>query len=263
LPQPTTPPLDLRPIVCRGAPRDMGADEGRALAARQSVQAGRRRSSPAERRALRDLRRHIPQQAERLIALAEVLGLPPAILVAEVARDAQRIRWGPDGHPFVPTVGGQLRRSLPDAGFSSLEWQPRETAAPALGVNPPGLRVLVVRQSAAPRDPRSAAPATFLLPEVLQRFADARVAADWLARRPASGTVRFFLADAGRADWLCLSRVGERCAIDAAERVPTPPASEPGIELRPDGIGWRHAKGEFFYPVSHQCTASPASSVTR
>lgn len=244
----------------------MGADEGHALAARavaKDSRWGSRRGSPAERRTLRDLRRHIPQQSERLTALADVLGLQPASLVAQVDRDAVSIYWGPDGHPAVQSEGGRLRRSLPDAGFSSLEWQPRETAVPALGVNAPGLRVLAVLESLSPRDRRSAALAIYLLPEVLQRFADARVATDWLAKRPASGTVRFLLADAGRGDWLHLSKAGEHCAIDTAERLPTSPASRLGVALRPDGILWRRTTGEFFYPVSHQDTASTASSVMR
>ena len=238
----------MKPLVCRGAPRDMGDDEGAAIdVAALDLP---KRASLQSRRALRDLRRHIPQQAERLTALAARVRVSPAKLLAELPMP--RFCVGADGRPGFSGGAGYLRHSLPDAGIASVEWQARRAAPPALGLNAAGLRAVAEATDSGPLDPESHAPAVFLLAEVLQRFADARVAADWLKRRPASGSVRFYLRDDVRECWVRVSKRGASCRIDEAE----PLAREPteavaAVLLGRDGIV---SEGRSYFP-SHQSTA--------
>ncbi len=204
----------------------------------------------AARRALRDLRRHVPQQAERLTALAARIRVSPATLLAELPTPTFCV--APDGRPGFSGAPGYLRRSLPDAGIESVEWQARPGAAPSLGINAAGLRAVADTAARSPFDPRSHAPAAFLLPEVLQRFAHARVAADWLTKRPTSGRVRFYLRDGVRDHWICVSKSGASCRIDETAELPRERAeATAAVLLGADGIAWG---GRRYFP-SHQSTA--------
>jgi hypothetical protein len=212
-------------VVCRGAPRDLGLDQG--AAARQRLRAelgaagllaaiGQRLRRDAETvRAARDACRFFPHMAERLAGLALGAGVPRAALVARQVRAARvpPAGWLVAGAPERTGDGSLLgraltgglaapsawmvRRSEPDNDYHSVEvaaaW-----AVPALaGVNEHGLAAAATHSAASPAAfTACAAPAELLVQDCLQRFDTVEKAVEWCVRRPAGGRARILLADA-------------------------------------------------------------------
>ncbi len=206
-------------VVCRGAPRDLGLDQGRAWgeAIRKSVvdaQGGWlarfafRWTPPARVRAVgRDTFRFFPHMAERSAGLAlgaRVSALSLAALAAQPepslagALRIVRTERGPcvaraiaSGTPVL------LRESVPDSDYRSIELVDAARIAPWVGVNQHGLAVGASFLAAG--DDPCAAPASLLAQDCLQRFDRVDKAVEWLERRPAGGRALIALADAAGA----------------------------------------------------------------
>ena len=210
---------DFLRIVCRGAPRDLGLDQGTAgareiarLVAASSGGAFARllaalRTPRAQRAILRDTYRHFPHMAERSAGLARGAGVSLAALAAQSAlperapADALRLVRNERGpcvaRALPPDALSVLRESAPDTDYRSLEVVALERVAPFVGVNEHGLAVGALLHGASPGD--CAAPATLLAQDCLQRFDRVEKALEWLERRPAGGRATFVLADAAGA----------------------------------------------------------------
>jgi len=200
-------------IVCEGAPRDVGSDQGRVCAEplreryaakpwleRVLLRLGRGGSQVG-----RDLARHFPHQAESVAGLAVAAKVPAAWLtdmIEQEFRDTSALSAAV-GAPF--TDGGSLvartltgecivRRSRPEGVFRSVEvTRPWLTAALA-GVNERGLAVAVVAWGAAAGN--CAAPCALLVQDCLERFEALDAALDWCMARPGGGCATLLFADA-------------------------------------------------------------------
>jgi hypothetical protein len=210
-------------LVCSGAPRDLGLDQG--LHFREVIRAeverrlpggwgGRLlasllRRDPEVARAERDIARFFPHLAERAEGLAggaRVSKRELAALLAGECREGWGTLVGVKSEGAGPGVLIALatereaplfaRRSQPENGYRSLEiaipWR-----VPALaGVNQHGLAV-----AASGLLPTSAslagcaAPAALLVQDCLQSFDGVDKAVEWCERRPAGGNASILLAD--------------------------------------------------------------------
>jgi hypothetical protein len=202
-------------VACRGAPRDLGLDQGRACSAEieralaEHAPSGLRRlfavvRPPAAQRAVnRDVYRFFPHTAERTAGLARGARVSPFALAGLSAlperapADALRVVKGASGpciaRALPPAVLSVLRESAPDTDYRSLELVPLARIAPFVGVNEHGLAVGAVL---AVSGGECAAPASLLAQDCLQRFDRVEKAVEWLERRPAGGRAHFALADA-------------------------------------------------------------------
>lgn len=224
-------------LSCRGAPRDLGLDQGRArrdeirraLAASQGGALARLAfalAPPAAARAAeRDTFRFFPHMAERRAGLARGAGvsarsLAPLEAAPEPSGDhALRIVQTPGGpcvaRALVASPLVALRESAPDADYRSLELAEATRIAPWIGVNERGLAVgaaAIAAPARAAAGEECAAPATLLAQDCLQRFDCVETAIEWILRRPAGGRAQIALADAGGAFALL--------EIDGASRMP-------------------------------------------
>lgn len=216
---------------CRGAPRDLGYDQGRA--ARERVRAEVRAvAGPAPvawwRRLRPDARvtgveraaaRFFPHMAERGAGLARGAGVArrhvAALLARELRADSSSLlgvspeRTGQGAlvvRTLPPSSSILERTSAPDADWRSVEVT-RPWLVPALaGVNERGLAVAAsVVGGEIPTRGVEGAPALLLVQDCLQRFDTVGKAMDWCARRPAAGAAAILLADAAgevAAVWL-------------------------------------------------------------
>jgi hypothetical protein len=251
---------------CRGAPRDLGLDQGVAfapeiarLAAAGSGGALARLAAalrpPAGARAtLRDTYRYFPHMAERLAGLARGAKATPLALAAlsvqpeRAPADALRIAKGPHGACVARALPPEglvvLRRSAPDGDYRSLELVAVAQVAPFVGVNEHGLAVGVVMTGAGGE---CAAPASLLAQDCLQRFDRVEKALEWLERRPAGGRARFALADATGAAALLSLDAQERRREAPIEEPLTPPTAARCCVVAADphtrALGWTFADG--------------------
>jgi hypothetical protein len=210
-------------LVCSGAPRDLGLDQGlhfreviRAEVERRPGPKGRARllspsagRGPEVARAVRDTRRFFPHMAERAEGIAGGARTSSSEVTALLASECVGGRETLVG--VTPESNGSavwialstereaplfLRRSQPENGYRSLEigipWR-----VPALaGVNQHGLAVAAsgVASSSASLA-HCAAPAALLVQDCLQRFDRVDKAVEWCERRAAGGNVSILLAD--------------------------------------------------------------------
>jgi len=209
---------------CKGAPRDLGLDQGRAC--REALRARFMRSPILERvriqlglngerpaRIARDVKRYFPQQSEALEGMVRGGEVPHAWLVSvlesEFGADAQtRIGAASAMAVAAARAGGApivartldcepvIRYSRPDGGFASVELTlPWFTAALA-GVNEGGLAATWVSLPRGGEASSCTAPAAMLIQDCLARFDSIRGAADWCTGRPCGGSAVILLADA-------------------------------------------------------------------
>jgi hypothetical protein len=211
-------------LVCTGAPRDLGLDQG--LRFREVIRAevehrlrgkgGPRLFSslagrdPEIARAERDATRFFPHMAERAEGIARGARVSSAdvaaLLVRECCGDWETlvgVRTDGSGSGVSIALCSEreaplfLRRSQPENGYRSLEigipWR-----GPALaGVNQHGLAVAVSGSASTSAPPSScAAPAALLVQDCLQRFDGVDKALEWCERRPAGGNASILLGDA-------------------------------------------------------------------
>lgn len=209
-------------LVCSGAPRDLGLDQG--LRFREVIRAeverrlrgrgsGRQLSSLLGRdsqvaRAARDATRFFPHMAERAEGVARGARVSSREVAALLARECSGewetlvgVRSGPAVRialAIAPEAPLFVRRSQPENGYHSLEvgipWR-----VPALaGVNQHGLAVAASGVACCSASLSScAAPAALLVQDCLQRFDEVDKAVEWCERRPAGGSASILLADAG------------------------------------------------------------------
>ncbi len=210
-------------LVCSGAPRDLGLDQGlhfreviRAEVERRLRAKGRVRllsplagRGPEVARAVRDTRRFFPHMAERTEGIARGARTSSSDVAALLASDCLEgeetlvgVTPPGDGSAVWVALATErevplfLRRSEPENGYRSLEigipWR-----VPALaGVNQHGL---VVAASGVASFSASlahcAAPAALLVQDCLQRFDSVEKAVEWCERRAAGGFASILLAD--------------------------------------------------------------------
>jgi hypothetical protein len=209
-------------LLCRGAPRDLGLDQGlhfreviRAEVGRRA-RAGRRGRAlfplfgrePEVARTARDTTRFFPHLAERTEGLARGARVSPAALAALLASELHErwetligVRPGGSGAGVLIALATDreaplfLRISQPEGGYRSLEvavpWR-----APALaGVNEHGLAVAASGvASSATSLSGCAASAVLLVQDCLQNFDSVDKAIEWCERRPAGGSASILLA---------------------------------------------------------------------
>jgi len=212
-------------VACAGAPRDLGWDQGCALRTglREACAAVAARRWPPdlpararERRILRDLRRHFPQQAEQLEGLARGAGVRLRRLsratwtaLADTGRgSAAALIW--EGAAWLSRSLPEavvLRRSEPDGRYRTLEITLPALTHPLLGVNEAGLAVSC--HAGVLRPGPCAAPAALLARDCLERFAGVDGALAWCRKRPGAPRAGLLLADAS----------GAAVGIEIAERV--------------------------------------------
>lgn len=241
------------PIECRGAPRDLGFDQGAACA--EAVRAALRglRRVPGAARVERDLWCHFPHLAERGAGLARGAGVARAGLaraLAELGRAGVAAPlWlgGGDGELRLVLPHGLghdlvLRRSRPDSGYRSLELTLPWLAGSLAGVNEAGLAAAGKAIPGAASGP-CAAPALLLLQDALQRCASAAAALEWCLRRPGGGGAKLRFVDAGGADLALRIEGAGRAELRPPPGEPTtsasaPPPLEPGsarVRIDPHG----------------------------
>jgi hypothetical protein len=210
-------------LVCSGAPRDLGLDQGlhfreliRAEVARRVPTRGRPRvwggrRDPEVDRALRDTRRFFPHMAERAEGIASGARISSAdvaaLLSSESAAAAPTLigvtREASGGATWIALSSGReaplfLRQSRPENGYRSLEVGIPWRVAALAGVNEHGLAVAATALASPAVSPVGcAAPAVLLVQDCLQRFDSVEKAVDWCERRPARGDASILLADAG------------------------------------------------------------------
>ena len=218
---------ELGTAACSGAPRDLGADQGRAC--RDAIRADLRAlalepdpgpiarllgaAPPSQAAALaRDLARHFPHLDERVTGLADGAGCRRVDLAALTARelrdalpDAARfdpaarvleLRW----RETLPPTGLVARTTEPDGGYANVNVTRPGLVGAFAGVNEHGLAGVVVR--AAPRDvarERCRAPGALLLEQCIERLDDVAKALEWCERRPGGGAALLVFADASGA----------------------------------------------------------------
>jgi Acyl-coenzyme A:6-aminopenicillanic acid acyl-transferase len=169
-----------------------------------------------ERRILRDVRRHFPQQAEQLEGLARGAGVRLRRLsratfaaLADSGRgsSAALVREGAAWLARSLPKAAVLRCSKPDGRYRTLEITLPALTHPLLGVNEAGLAVAC--HAVAIRPGRCAAPAALLARDCLERFARVDSALAWCRERPGAPHAALLLADAS----------GAAVGIEIAERV--------------------------------------------
>jgi hypothetical protein len=201
-------------LACEGVPRDLGRDQGRALAL--EIRAAVSDSAPSRlagllvgesrtsRRWLRDVRRHFPHQAEWIEGLARAARVSPLALVAGMRRalgaeltgvalavcSPSRVQVARSAVP-----GAVLRRMRPEGRFASLELASPLLPAPWAGVNEGGLVVAAIGGVDAPSS-TCASSAVLLARDCLERFDALESALAWCLGRPAAGGSSLLLADA-------------------------------------------------------------------
>ncbi|MDJ0849237.1 MAG: C45 family autoproteolytic acyltransferase/hydrolase [Myxococcota bacterium] len=217
----------VQELECRGAPRDLGLDQGRAardpvrLAARRSG-ARRLRRDPRLQRVERDLERFFPHLSERTQGLARGARVRrrqlAALLARELADHDDRVARAGAGVGLAVTAlrgGGEariarsldlpsglessfaVRRSAPDNDYRSLELSLPWLVAPVAGVNEHGLAAAITTVPPASKALADCmAPAGLLVQDCLQRFDGVEKAVEWCERRPAGGSASILLADA-------------------------------------------------------------------
>ena len=189
-------------VSCRGAPRDLGWDQGRACAATLRGARSLRGRRPSGRLGalLGDLRRHFPHQAEQLEGIARGAGIglgalssqwlralrEPASALAAVCEGRTRL------YAALP-IDAIQRHILSDGRFATAEFSRPSFTAPLLGVNEAGLAVAVSGRCA----PQArVAPGALLARDCLERFEAVEAALAWCQVRPASAGHALLFADA-------------------------------------------------------------------
>jgi hypothetical protein len=209
-------------LVCSGAPRDLGLDQG--LHFREVIRAeverrrrGKRRvgllgrfvgRDPEMARSARSTARFYPHMAERAEGLARGARMTKAELAAMLASECRAesetlIGFTPksDGpKALIALSAGRdaplfLRRSQPENGYRSLEFAIPWRIPALAGVNEHGLAVAASGVSSSAL--LSTCAAALLVQDCLQRFDGTDKAIEWCERRPAWGSASILFADAG------------------------------------------------------------------
>jgi hypothetical protein len=191
---------------CEGAPRDMGADQGRACTAELREQVGWLARMPwqtrstAVRSALRDLQRYYPHQHEQLTGIARAARLPVSALAAASLRALNQSTWamgyqqsGLARLVVRPPMDAVYRATRAEGRFAARELTRPVLTTALLAVNEAGLAAAV---KGAPARGACAAPAALLVRDCVERFESVVAASEWCMTRPCAAGVTILLADA-------------------------------------------------------------------
>lgn len=236
----------MHTIDCRGAPRDLGLDQGAACT--QAIRSWLdergvtrpRRWFPNLRRLTsggvlgggvgREVVRHYPHLAERMSGIARAAGVSLDALMEDVVASAYGVEGSPFATPAIVFAAGSdqapflgralegalpwaLRRSSPEIGFASVELTLPWLAGGLVGVNEAGVGAALGTSAEAPRmKGASAAPGWLLVQECLQRFGDLEGAIEWCLKRPVSGNFIILLGDAS-GDRALFELAGDSCRL--------------------------------------------------
>ena len=215
-------------VSCRGAPRDLGWDQGRACAEvlRRTSRARVLRSwksGGARSALLSDLRRHFPHQAEQLEGIARGAGVGLNALAAEWLRCLREPMFAVaaicegSAQLYAALPGDAvLRHSRSEGRFETDEYCRPSLTAPLLGVNEAGLAVAVLGRCAL--EGRTA-PGALLARDCLERFEDVEAALAWCRVRPVARGHALLFADA----------LGGLCAVDRRDAVLKRVAPQAGL----------------------------------
>ncbi len=212
---------------CAGAPRDLGLDQGRACrdeiradaraqgwivatGFRDRFRALRRDDVPARIAVARDVTRHFPHLAERVLGLAAGAGVASAALFDALLREldgsaegALHCEGGAAGDALElriaspwPLSGFVVRHCTPDGGYPNLSFARPAHVAGLAGVNDRGLAGVAVPLAAPATDERCAAPGLLLLDQCIERLDSVEKALDWCEHRPGGGRALLSFRDA-------------------------------------------------------------------
>ena len=216
-------------MECRGAPRDLGRDQGeqflsyvREALADQGLSVRRSRwpsfRALASGRVLgrgvgREIIRHYPHQGERLAGIAPGARVSLEALVDQCARASEFRDEAPGVSAALGASGGEawlarllpapafafdtpiVRRTLPEVGFASLEVTRPWFVSCLAGVNEEGLAV-AVSVSPPANGVGGFLTASLLAQDCLQRFTRVEACIDWCRKRPAESGACLLAADA-------------------------------------------------------------------
>ena len=215
-------------VSCRGAPRDLGWDQGRACA--KALRGVRRvrglrgwKPSGTRNALLNDVRRHFPHQAEQLEGIARGAGVGLDVLAAEWLRCLREPMFAVaaicegSAQLYAALPGDAvLRQSCSEGRFETDEYCRPALTAPLLGANEAGLAVAVLGRFAA--EGRTA-PGALLARDCLERFEEVEAALAWCRVRPGAAGHALLFADAR----------GGLCAVDRRGAVAERVAPEAGL----------------------------------
>jgi len=246
--------------TCRGAPRDLGLDQGRALA--DEIRADLRAAGLATRSAwldafrapatpgydasfARDLARHFPHLDERLTGLADGVGCAREAIAALTAQELRRgfraaVRFDAASRRLelalrdsLPPTGIAVRRVAPDGGYANLGATRPGLVFGLAGVNEHGLAGVAQLDAATSPGDRCRVSGLLLLDQCIERLDTVEKALEWCERRPGGGRVRLVFADASGAAGAIEIDGEQRKRVSA----PADPIDAAGVLLRIDLAG--------------------------
>lgn len=195
-------------IRCEGAPRDLGADQGRAC--RDEIRAdlgalARPRPDPLF---ARDLARYFPHLDERVSGLASGAGVARETLVALAASelfDLAGLCAARDGAALAlhadrqPPTGWIVRTTHAEGGYANLTLTRPGLVFALAGVNEHGLAGAVAAIGPLRPGERWRVPGALLLEQCIERLDGVEKALEWCERRPGGGTALLLFAAADGA----------------------------------------------------------------
>jgi hypothetical protein len=217
--------LRVSPIRCEGAPRDLGADQGRACRDEIRADLGALTRSHPDPFLVRDLARYFPHLDERVSGLASGADAQRDALVALLASelvDCAGLRVARDGAAIelrtdvVPPTGWIVRTTHAEGGYANLTVTRPGLVFALAGVNEHGLAGALAAIGPVRPDERWRVPGALLLEQCIERLDAVEKALEWCERRPGGGSALLVFADA--------SGVTEAIQIDGEKRTrdPTP-----------------------------------------
>jgi hypothetical protein len=240
---------------CRGAPRDLGLDQGRALA--DEIRADLRAAGLATRSAwldafrapagadasfARDLARHFPHLDERVTGLADGVGCAREAIAALTSQELRRGFVGAARfdaaarrlelvlRDVLPPTGLVVRRVAPDGGYANVGATRPGLVFALAGVNEHGLAGVAQLDAATSPGDRCRVPGLLLLDQCIERLDTVEKALEWCERRPGGGRVRLVFADASGAAGAIEIDGEQRKRVSA----PQDPIDAAGVSLRID-----------------------------
>jgi hypothetical protein len=191
---------------CEGAPRDMGADQGRFCREPLRGHGGVLARLPTHirdagmRRALRDTQRYYPHQHEQLTGMARGAGLSLSKLalasLQALHEPVRALGYRQNGSARLVAAApldALQRNARPEGRLASRELTRPVLTTALLAVNESGLAAAV---SGVSMSGGCSAPAALLVRDCVERFETVAAASEWCMTRPCASGVTILLADA-------------------------------------------------------------------
>lgn len=219
---------------CDGAPRDMGADQGRFCGDRLREDLGllcawpTRLRHASQRRALRDLQRYYPHQHEQLTGMARAAGVSVSRLarasLAALHAPARAVGYRQGGSAKLAAsapIDALHRDTRAEGRFAARELTRPVLTTALLAVNEAGLAAAVAGVS-MPGD--CAAPGALLVRDCVERFETVAAASEWCLTRPCAPGTTLLLADAAGELAAVAVGAGDRRVLSPVDEVVLPSA---------------------------------------